>query len=118
MSDFAILADEDVSVTVGSETYRAYSVDIASTGSQIEARAFEDSPEETAVVIANKATELTLSFRFSPGLTRGNVVTVNITIGADTYSYSATVTSARTVAAVGGVVDYQVTLRVNPSTGA
>lgn len=118
VSQYAIVGDADVDVTVGSNTYRAYSFGVAGSGNQIEARAFEDDPDETAVVVANKGHDITLSFRHNPGLEVNDVVSISVTVDTTTTSYSATVTSTNFQVGVAGIGDWSATFRVNPAASS
>lgn len=115
MGTYAVSGDSEVEVTVGGASHRAYSISVAGSGNTISARAFEDDPEDTAVVTVNKARDITLRFRFDPGVAVDDTVTISSTIAEDTVSYSAKVTTTDLGVTVDGVADFGFTCRVLPS---
>lgn len=119
MSDMTYgIVGEDISVTVGSETYRAYSVSVNHNGNSVSARAFVDAPDEEAIVITSRSTDITLNFRFPPSLEVDDTVTLNITFGNDTSTYSAKVVSAVKSGTVDGVADFSANFRVLPGVAS
>lgn len=122
MGTYAISGDAEVDVTIGSSTFRAYSVGIAAGGNALSARAFEDDPDDTPVVTVGKFRDLTLNFRKDPGAAVGDTVTVSIAFaegsGATDISVSADVTATNFNVNAEGIADYSLTLRVNPAVAS
>lgn len=114
---YAITGD-DISVTAGSATHRAYSITINRGANQVSARAFEDDPEEEAIVLVTKFTDLTIAFRddVSDTFEIGDEVTIATQFDTVSKSYNAKVVSSVKQGTVDGIADFSVNFRVLPST--
>jgi len=119
MSSFAILGD-DISVTAGSGTYRAYSMSVDKVGNEVGARAFEDAAGEKAIVMIDKSTNLTVNFRDNilGVFDVDDVVTVTIVIATVSTSYNVKVTNVKGNGAKDGIADFSISATVVPTVSA
>lgn len=116
---FAITGD-DISVTAGGQAHRAYSITINRGANQVSARAFVDDPDEEAIVLVSKFTDITIAFRddISAIFDVGDEVAVATTFDSVSKSYTVKVTSAVKMGTVDGIADFSFTGRVLPTVSA
>lgn len=116
---YAITGD-DITVTADGSTHRAYSITINKGANQVSARAFEDDPDEEAVVLVTKFTDITISFRddVSSVFETGDEVTIATSFDEVNQSFTAKVVSSVKSGVVDGIADFSVNFRVLPSPSA
>ena len=112
---YAITGD-DIVVTAGGASHRAYSITINRGANQVSARAFEDDPDEEAIVLVTKFTDVTISFRddVSGTFDLGDEVAIATTFDTVSASYTAKVVSTVKTGVVDGIADFSVNFRVLP----
>jgi len=116
---YAITGD-DITVTADGTTHRAYSIAINRGANQVSARAFEDDPDEEAIVLVTRFTDITLSFRddVSAVFALGDEVVLATTFDTIERSYTAKVVSTVKTGVVDGIADFSVNFRVLPTAPA
>lgn len=117
MSVVYALTGDNVVVTAGDADHRAYSITINRGANQVSARAFVDSPDEEAIVLVTRFTDLTISFRddVSAVFDLGDEVAIVTTFGTVEASYTAKVVSSVKTGVVDGIADFSVNFRVLPT---
>lgn len=113
---YAITGD-DITVTCGGAAHRAYNISINRGANQVSARAFVDDPDEEAIVLTSKFTDITINFRddVSGTFDVGDTVLVATVFDTISKSYSVKVTSAVKQGTVDGIADFSFTGRVLPA---
>jgi len=111
------ITGEDITVTVGGAAHRAYSITINRGANQVSARAFVDDPEEEAIVLVTKFTDITINFRddVSGAFDVGDEVTIATTFDTVVKSYTAKVVSQVKSGTVDGIADFSFNARVLPA---
>jgi len=114
------ITGEDITVSVGGATHRAYSITINRGANQVSARAFEDDPLEEAVVLVTKFTDITINFRddVSGSFDVGDEVAIATAFDTVVKSYTAKVTSQVKSGTVDGIADFSFNARVLPTTSS
>lgn len=117
MGTYAISGSAEVDVTVGGQTYRAYTYSLNKGGNSVSARAFVDDPDDEAIVMTSKFRDLSIGFRndITDVFDVDDVVEVSVTLATETYTYSCKITAVNTGAAVDGIADFSITARVLPA---
>lgn len=112
------LTGADITVTADGATHRAYAITVNRGGSQVGARAFEDDPDEEAIVLTTKYTDITVSFRddISADFDLGDEVALITTFNEVSITYNVKITSTVKSGTADGIADFSFNCRVLPST--
>lgn len=113
---YAITGD-DITVTAGGASHRAYNISINRGANQVSARAFEDAPDEEAIVLVTQFTDITVNFRddVSAVFELGDEVAIVTTFDNVSKTYQAKVVSSVKTGSVDGIADFSVNFRVLPA---